>query len=301
MKYLFFDLETTDINFTGQILQYSFLLTDTNFNTVDRLDGTITLSRTQIPNPEAIYATDINIEDHLVLMETMIENEKGIHLCNYNERDSLNIIKEWIEEKCLIEEIFLIGHNSTNFDVPYLRTSMIRNGINPYFNSNLRYVDTKNLCKYLYSSCESFRRLIKSKDSNLKKPFSLENISKLLGVLANKSNQTHQAWDDVDLLVRVCMQIRITFGFKTSTEHYHVSFNENGFALMQDFIYNDDGLVGILPKKVARFKNFNQGKYYLFLDVVKALEMYEKNKVYTMDDARKMLIWKKTQGGFLSV
>jgi hypothetical protein len=299
MKYLFFDLETTDLNFTGQILQYSFVLTDTLFNVVDRLDGTITLSRTQIPNPEAIYATDIDIDEHLHLQEHVEDTPEGMFLRNFKERDSLNIIREWIEEKCIRERIYFVGHNSTNFDVPYLRTSMVRNGVNPYFNNNLVYVDTKNLHKMLYLKSEEFKNLIHSQKSNPKKPFSLENLSNILEV--TKTEQTHQAWDDVDLLIDLCKKSQEKFNLYVENDSTFMEFNSKSFGYMVDFDYGDNGLIGTKKSLVAYHKELSFGKYYFFIDVSKALELYEPNKTYTIDEIREILIWKKVSGSFFYI
>jgi hypothetical protein len=308
-KFIFFDLETTDLNFTGQILQFSFVETSSEYpyDIKDRLDGTIALSRIQLPNPDAIVATNIDIKDHLDLLEEHQETNGRLFLKNFNERDSLNMIKEWIDEKCSRDKVFLIGHNSTNFDVPYLRTSMIRNGINPYFNKNLDYIDTKNVLKRWYCEDPSFSQLLHEK-GNLSRPFSLENISKILNILTD--SQTHQAWDDVDLLIDMCRNLKMNYICDIDNSSYSIdtysSIDKIDVKNYIDFEYkklsNDSvELIGLSQKPVVIYDNFSSGKYYFFLDIEKALESYHENKKYTIEDARNILIWKKTSGSFCLV
>lgn len=50
VKAIFYDLETTDREFVGQILNYSFILVDEQLNVVRELNGDIRISRLQLPS-----------------------------------------------------------------------------------------------------------------------------------------------------------------------------------------------------------------------------------------------------------
>jgi len=134
---IFFDLETTDLLPVGQIFQFSFIAVDKDFQHIEELNGTVKLNRLQIPSIDAILKTGLDVMQHQ--KNATYESERAamfdIHgfLSKYNKEASSKKIK-------------LIGYNSNKFDVHYLRTSMIRNGINPYFN-NFEYVDALHLVK----------------------------------------------------------------------------------------------------------------------------------------------------------
>ena len=128
MKSIFFDLETSDKNPIRQILNYSFILVDDDFSIVSELSGLIQLSRLQLPAPEAILANRIDVTQHQKLA---IDTE----------REAMAKIQSFIEHCIELhagnEKLPIIGYNSARFDIPYLRTSLIRNGINPYFSGKI--------------------------------------------------------------------------------------------------------------------------------------------------------------------
>lgn len=185
MYYILFDLETSGKEYVDQILTASFICYDKNLSEiVDELNLKVKVSPSQLPSPEAIVVNKIDILKH---------NEEGI-----SEQEACKIIHDFIDSFCTRDETYLIGFNSTKFDVPFLRTTLIRNGYKPYFNKNLNYVDTIDIVKKLFYTNTRFYELIQDLDNKGYKSLSLNNITKSLGL--NNSEQTHDAKDDVLLM-----------------------------------------------------------------------------------------------------
>ena len=64
MLTIFYDLETSDRNPVGQIINYSFILVDERYEVLDELSGLIRISRLQIPDPGAILANRTDVIEH---------------------------------------------------------------------------------------------------------------------------------------------------------------------------------------------------------------------------------------------
>lgn len=139
MKLIVFDIETTDLFSIGQILNYAFYEVELG-QTLRKLTGNIDLSSHQLPSADAIDVTKIDIENHL-------QNQYG------NEREHMHKIHSFLTN--IVERsqdpVMLIGHNISRFDLNFLRTSMIRNGLNPYLGRGLVYGDTLHLAKKYFS------------------------------------------------------------------------------------------------------------------------------------------------------
>jgi hypothetical protein len=180
MNTIFWDLETSDLEFVGQILNYSFVVVDNDWNVVDELFGPIRISNTQLPSPMAILANRIDVLKH----------QEQTNNIKYTEKYALTniqmFINKWAEKNK--EPLQLIGYNSTNFDLPYLRTSMIRNGINPHF-KNVVYCDLLHASRYL--AC--FEKEFQGKVIKEKIDLSLSNLAKTFFDVT----QTHESRDDV--------------------------------------------------------------------------------------------------------
>lgn len=183
-KAIFMDLETSDLNFVGQILTYAFVEVDDKFKVVSSLSGKIKLSRLQIPSPEAILANKIEIMSHNT--DPLAQTEPV----------AMNAIRNYIDnilENCdKYDEVSLIGFNISKFDIHYLRTSMIRNGVNPYFGKKVIVRDLRDLVKYITLRDDEVRSRIEATQSG----FTLENLS--LNVFKTQyTKQTHDAMNDV--------------------------------------------------------------------------------------------------------
>ena len=201
-KYIFFDLETSDLNFVGQILTFSFCEVDGSYRDVlDRFDGAIQINRLNLPMPDAIAANKIDVEQHQTTAP-------------YIECEAMQLINQWLITRTENEQTFLLGKNSYKFDTPFLIASMIRNGINPYLGINLVNRDVQHLIAHLFWKDENFRNqlLEQGKRDNARSVRSLENVCKALGILKATDKQRHDAAADVDLTIELCQKIRDDYG-----------------------------------------------------------------------------------------
>src|SRR5262245_53890936 len=130
MPAIFFDLETSDREFIGQILNFSFIVVDDDWNVIGDLSSTVKISRLELPSPGAILANRTDVLRHQAEAE-------------FTEKEAAGEITAFINS--IIEgangPVPFIGFNSFKFDIPYLRTTLVRNGINPYFNGKVVYRD----------------------------------------------------------------------------------------------------------------------------------------------------------------
>jgi hypothetical protein len=295
MRYIFFDLETSDKNFVGQILNYCFVLTDSKFEQKTVFRGTIRLSKTQIPDPAAIFANKINIKDHIDYEEShSIETVDGVEHINLNmfsERDSFNMVKEWLDSQVKKFPAMLVGHNSDKFDVPFLRTSMIRNGINPYFNSNMLYGDTKNFLK----SCAARDGNILNDllEGNIKTPFKLENACRTFGILDDDKVQIHESYYDVLDTIELVKKLH-DLGFDISEQK--VLPKKSKLLKLKSAKY-EDGIFHSFEEKLMYPYSINK-KYCLFLDVEKCLNHDFFRAELDLDTARELAVWVKNDSGF---
>lgn len=195
MKYILFDLETSDKEFVGQILSAYFSLVDERVSIeLDSLDIKLRVSPLQLPQPEAIRVNKIDV---LELQRTGLD-----------ELDGLVKIQKFISNIALSESgIKLVGYNSTKFDVPFLRTSLIRNGLNPYF-KGMEYLDVIDVVKKLYVSNDRFRSLFSSHpvDGSF---FSLRNVCRC--VFQYDDEQSHDAREDVLLMHSLMKRLQINW------------------------------------------------------------------------------------------
>lgn len=186
MSAIFYDLETTDKCPIGQILNYSFIQVDQNFAPTDELSGQIKISCLELPSPEAILANKVDV----------IEHQK---LAVDTEQQAMKKIWDFFQRKEKSKPTpRLIGFNSSRFDLNFLRTSLIRNGLNPYF--KLEHADLLHFAKKLSIHSDEFPRPVSKQDSTLLS-LSLENLSQALGLL--KAEQKHESREDVLLSIEL--------------------------------------------------------------------------------------------------
>jgi hypothetical protein len=196
MKHIFFDIETTDLHFIGQIINYAFVEIDDSWNMRSCLRGTVKLSRLQLPNPESIVATKTDIIRH----NATADDEEHV---------AMSKIQQYIQSIVEFEDTRLIGYNSSKFDLPYLRTSFIRNGLNPYFGGSIKYGDLIHVVQKLVASNPTFYEAMFKKESG--KPVTkLEMVAKSFNLL--DTDQDHESLSDVLLTIKVAKFIAEHFG-----------------------------------------------------------------------------------------
>jgi len=194
VRSIYFDFETSDRYCIGQLLNYCFIVVDENFVLQEECAGTVALTPLQVPSLGALLANRIRILDHCVekIPAMRSEREAALHIYSF----IMRLTKQ--------EKFALIGFNSFKFDVPFLRTVLIRNGLNPYFNSNLVYRDLYPAVQYLACTNESFPRTTNQKGEF---SLSLEAVTRHLNLL--EGAQSHESRADVVLeidLARVLSQ-----------------------------------------------------------------------------------------------
>lgn len=207
MYAVFYDLETTSKNQIGQILNYSFICIDDDFKVVAELSGLVKISRLQLPEPGAILANRTDVLEHQQLAkdserEAMKKIESFLNACIHQARGAVTFI----------------GYNSSRFDLLYLRTSFIRNGINPYFGGKLSTRDLLHVVQKAYLSSEKFRELVKKQcvgNENKRLSLSLQTVSHALDLLHGV--QAHESREDVLLTIKLAEWLKRECGLDART------------------------------------------------------------------------------------
>ena len=204
MLAILYDLETSDKLPIGQILNYAFVVVNEKLEILDKLCGEVKLSRLQLPDPDAIAANRIDV---LNLQQRAADNELHAAKRIFDFFSNLRANTAG--------NISLIGYNSSRFDLGYLRTTLIRNGLNPYF-SGLTYGDLLHGIRSLYLRNDKFAALMRAHPGTDEKlSFRLENCAHALGLLDGA--QVHSSYDDVILTLELVREIRQRFKFDLLT------------------------------------------------------------------------------------
>lgn len=214
MSAIFYDLETSDTLFIGQILNYCFIQVDRNFEVVSELTGTIRCSRLQLPRAGAILANRINILKHQQEAQS-------------SEPQAMRQIFEYLQG--VIDQVGaripLVGFNSARFDLPFLRTSLMRNGLSPYFFGKINPKDLLFVARKLAATHPDFPRIPALDAEGLntgRMSLRLESLTKHFGLL--KGKQTHYSRDDVLLTIDLAKYLYKNFNLDVRTyEAYEVT------------------------------------------------------------------------------
>lgn len=224
---IFFDLETSDINFTGQILNYAFVEVDSEWNMRSCLRDKVKISPLQLPTPEAILANKIDV----------LEHQKE---AKDNELQAMRRIYNYLQSFTEHDTVRLIGYNSNSFDVHYLRTSFIRNGLNPYFGGQLSYGDVFHVVTKLSVSNESFLSILPKKESG-KPSTSLESVGKSLKLLDESAVQEHESMSDALLTIELAKALLNDYAIDVRTYNsYEITKRYTDFDAVEVYPYFDD-------------------------------------------------------------
>ncbi len=188
LKYpaIFYDLETSDLSPVGQILNFCFTLVDDQFEPVDELKGTVTITRLQLPRAAAICANKIDVLAHQERADfTEAEAMRRIH------EFITRIVKEHGDYK-----VVLAGYNTARFDLEFLRVSLIRNGLHPYF--RVIYRDLLFVSRKLAVTESSFPVMENSSEPG-RRSLKLEALCSAAGILDGE--QLHESSADVRLTI----------------------------------------------------------------------------------------------------
>ena len=215
---VFFDLETTDKNCIGQIINYSFILVDEALQPVDELSELVHISRLQLPDPGAILANRTDVLEH---------QERA----QFDEYSAMHRIDAFLR-KCIDRAggaLAFVGYNSARFDLQYLRTSLIRNGLDPYYGKSLHYKDLLHAVQKAYLTSLDFRDLIRSERGGEKKlSLSLQTTARALGLLPGV--QAHESREDVLLTIKVAATLKERFGIDVVSFRCYEGFNLHATA-----------------------------------------------------------------------
>lgn len=202
MRAIFYDLETSDSEPIGQILNYSFIFVDEHFEQISECSGLVRISRLQLPSPGAILANKTDVVSH---QKRAADSELV----------ALGRIHEFIS-KCLAEAqvpVALVGFNSSKFDLAFLRTSWIRNGFDPFvWRERLVERDVFIAVKKLICSNPDFPfPVAQDASGKRKRTLRLEALAHEFGLL--QGAQAHEAREDVLLTIRLAQCLRERFRF----------------------------------------------------------------------------------------
>lgn len=196
MYAVFYDLETTTKNTVGQILNYSFIMVDDEMKPVAELSGLVRINRLQLPEAGAILANRTDVIEH---QKIALDTEPAAM------RKIENFLASCIQTAK--GAVAFIGYNSSRFDLNYLRTSFIRNGINPYFKGQLSPRDLLHVVQKAYLANKEFRELVRKKCSGEKRlSLSLQTVSHALSLL--EGVQAHESREDVLLTIRLAQWLK---------------------------------------------------------------------------------------------
>lgn len=202
MNSIFYDLETTSKHTIGQILNYCFTLVDEKLNPIREVAGKVRLSRLELPSPGAILANRTDVVEH----QATVSDTEPVAM-----RRIADFIGESLREG---QPVNFIGYNSSRFDLKYLRTSFVRNGINPYFGGRLVYRDLLHVARTLAATDDRFPQVAvedkRSATGGKRLSLSLENLARACGVLSGP--QAHEARADVHITVALARFFRDSFG-----------------------------------------------------------------------------------------
>ena len=194
---IFFDLETTDLHPIGQILNFCFIAVDANLQPVETFKGDIKISRLQLPRAGAILANRVDVREHQERAE-------------YTENQAVFAIREFLVRHIASSKakVPLVGFNSAGFDLDYLRTVFIRNGVSPYLNFVSR--DLLLLAQHLLLVSASFRKTVLTpRDDGEKTNIKLERLCQLHQLLDGQ--QLHESEHDVLLTIELAKVFRNTY------------------------------------------------------------------------------------------
>lgn len=199
--YIFYDFETSSRELLGQILSYSFIVTNHDFAIIDSCSGYIKPNRLQLPEPEAILVNKLNVE---TLQKTgQTEYEAAHHIYSFLNR-LVSTGTSWT----------LIGFNSNQFDLQFLRVLLIRYGLNPYFKGQLAHCDILHVAQHIAFTHPSTFPWIKHDTADYYS-FKLEDLATAFSLLDGP--QRHDATDDVKLTIALTKQLESQFSFSLST------------------------------------------------------------------------------------
>lgn len=198
--YIFYDFETSSRDLIGQIISYAFVLTNEQFQPIENLTGKIKLNRTQCPEVDALLVNKIQVSE---LQEAGLTEYQA-------SKDVFNFLNKAISK---YGQCHLVGFNSNQFDIGFLRTLLIRYGINPYFEGKLKNLDIMHFAQHLaFYYPDKFPWVQSQSEKNSYYSFRLEDLTSAAGLL--NEAQSHDALEDVLLTIKLLQYFEETFSVR---------------------------------------------------------------------------------------
>jgi hypothetical protein len=208
---IFYDLETTDLERVGQILNFAFVAVDQNFHIMESLTANVKISRLQLPRVGAVLTNRTNV----------LEHQAKATVTEFEAVDAIHDFIERVVAQAKDQPVALVGYNSASFDLDYLRTTFIRNGVNPYY----QRVTNRDLLlgvRHLMAHSEPFREKLFAFAGEDKVRLRLESLCKIFGLLDGA--QDHESLSDVLLTIKLAQTLKDQFGLDIRTfEPYQVA------------------------------------------------------------------------------
>jgi hypothetical protein len=195
---IFYDFETSSRDLLGQVLTYSFFLVDSDYAILEELSGSIRLNRTQIPEAGAILTNRINL-DHL----------QANGMAEYEAAAEIYFFLNGIIGKH--KQATLVGFNSNQFDLSFLRNMLIKYGLNPYFGGKLKNIDLLHYCQHLaFNNSHDFPWVRTEGENSTYYSFKLEDLTRAFSILDGP--QSHDAREDVLLTIKLTRFLEVKYG-----------------------------------------------------------------------------------------
>lgn len=190
---IFYDLETTGLEMKNQILSASFILTDDDFEIIEKKNFNVALNPLEVPAESAIVVNAVDITKHmhghsnrfedLITEEAFAQKINRFFISTLGSKGNYN----------------LVGYNSNKFDIKFLRKVLIKYGYNPYYNYNkFGMIDILNHIKYI--------KCIKPKEFAKLENLTLGNAFDHL--LSKKAKGLHEAESDVISCIEIAKALK---------------------------------------------------------------------------------------------
>ncbi len=200
--YIFYDFETSTRDFLGQILSYAFVVTTVDFQPRAELIGRVKLNPTQLPETQALLTNRIAILDHQSHPESL------------SEYDTARRIHAFLAEQIdRYGECTLVGFNSNQFDLNFLRNLLIRYGLNPYFFGKLKNKDVLHFVQAIaFAHPEAFPWVLSENEQG--HHYYIFTLESLLRRFELADNQDHDAKSDVMLTMALVRYLENAWGMR---------------------------------------------------------------------------------------
>jgi hypothetical protein len=219
--FIFYDFETSQRHFLGQILSYYFVVVDRQYRIIRECEGLIKPNRMECPSCEAIAVNQLSIHDCVT---------RGIR-----EYDAAQRIFDFIDDAITTHgPMPLTGFNSARFDFKHFEKLLLKNGISPSFYGKVSSLDVYQFAKYCaLSHPETFPFTRKKTHDITSFGFRLEELCRAFDCL--DTPQTHDAKDDVHLTIALTKALESRFS-QTLSDFHARQLNTQSFCTPNTYL-----------------------------------------------------------------